>query len=206
MSIYADFAAAALEGMARPGMRVLEVGGGVGAVLQRCASMLKRVDIGHYCFTDLGQSFVQAAQRAYGGEHRLSFAKVDLDLPLHEQGLSDEKFDVVVAVNVMHVANRLSFSLRQLLSILKPAGHLILSEGSPPDRVRHWRLDIVFGFLRGWWDVAMEQPWRPRPGFLLPVGWEGILQENGFGQLVSLPGQHWFAGPCRGGLIIAQKY
>jgi hypothetical protein len=53
MSIYADLVAPMLAAVARPRLRVLEVGGGVGAVLQRCVSMFDQFDLDHYCFTDL---------------------------------------------------------------------------------------------------------------------------------------------------------
>jgi SAM-dependent methyltransferase len=205
MSIYADLIAPMLEAVARPRMRLLEVGGGVGAVLQRCLPTLERSGFDHYCFSDLGQSFVQAAQHRYGGDRRLNFARIDLDLPLRDQGLAPESFDVVIGVNVLHVAKRLSFSLRELLGVLKPHGHLILSEGSPPDRFRRWRLDLVFAFLRGWWDVATELPWRPDSGFLLPSQWQGVLLGCGYDPVHLLPGEAWFRGPCRGGAILARK-
>ena len=125
MSIYADMVAPVFETIMRPGMSVIEVGGGVGAVLQRCVPMLDRLKLDHYCFTDLGQSFVQAAQRGYGGDRRLSFARVDLDLPLRDQGLVPGSFDAVIAVNVLHAVKRLHFSLRELHRVLKPSGYLI---------------------------------------------------------------------------------
>jgi SAM-dependent methyltransferase len=205
MSIYADMVAPVFKAVMQPGMRVIEVGGGVGAVLQRCAPMLDQFRLDHYCFTDLGQSFVQAAQRAYGDDRRLSFAIVDLDLPLRDQGLVPESFDAVIAVNVLHAVKRLRFSLRELHRLLKPNGYLILSECSPPDRFRRWRLDVVFGFLRGWWNVSAEPPWRLRPGFLLPGQWQEALLECHYDSVELLPGEDWFRGTCRGGVILAQK-
>jgi len=205
MSIYADLVAPIVEAIARPGLRVLEVGGGVGAVLQRCLSIFDRLQLDHFCFTDLGQSFVQNARRAYGGDRRLSFARVDLDLPLRDQGLVRESFDVVVAVNVLHAVKHLPFSLRELLGVLKPRGQLILSEGSPPSRARRWRLDLVFGFLRGWWDISTQPGWRPYPGFLLPRQWKGALVACGYEHVHRLPGEDWFHGPCRGGAVLARK-
>jgi SAM-dependent methyltransferase len=205
MSIYADFIAPALEASAPPGMRALEVGGGVGAVLRRCLPVLERLEFDHYCFTDLGQSFVQNAQHAYGSDRRLSFARVDLDWPLSDQGLALESFDLVVAVNALHAAKHLLFSLEQLRDVLKPDGCLILSEGSPPDPSRRWRLDVVFAFLRGWWDVSTDARWRPNPGFLLPRQWKKALLACGYDAVRLLPGEDWFRGPCRGGIILARK-
>jgi SAM-dependent methyltransferase len=204
MSIYADLVVPALETIARPRMQLLEVGGGVGAVLQRNLSMLDRLEV-DYKFTDLGQSFVQAARHGYSGRGRLTFARLDLDSPFHDQGLLPESFDVVIAVNVLHVVKHLSLSLRELFDVLRPRGYLLLSEGSPPDRFRRWRPDIIFGFLRGWWNVSTGAPWRPRPGFLLPSEWKEALLECCYDPVHLLPGENWFRQACRGGLILAQK-
>ena len=55
MSIYADLIVPALDAALVPRMRILEVGGGVGAVLRRSLARLQRSDIKEYLFTDLGQ-------------------------------------------------------------------------------------------------------------------------------------------------------
>jgi len=205
MSIYADLVPPALEAIARPGMRLLEVGGGVAAVLRRCLPMLERLGYENYAFTDVGQSFVQAAQRVYAGIERMSFAKLNLDLPLRSQDVPSEGFDVVIAVNVLHVLRILSFSLRELHTTLRLRGYLLIAEGSPPGRSRRWRLDVVFAFLRGWWDVSPEPPWRQSPGFLWPSQWKGALMAAGYDPVRALPGEEWFRGPCRGGVVLARK-
>jgi SAM-dependent methyltransferase len=205
MSIYAELVVPALEASAPPRMQALEVGGGVGAVLRRCLPVLERLEFDHYCFTDLGQSFVQNAQRTYGNDRRLSFARVDLDWPLSHQGVGSESFDTIVAVNVLHAVKHLFFSLQELRGVLKPGGCLILSEGSPPGRSRRWRLEVVFAFLRGWWDVSTEARWRPNPGFLLPRQWREALLACGYDAVHLLPGEDWFCGSCRGGAILARK-
>jgi SAM-dependent methyltransferase len=205
MSIYADFLVPVLEAIAGRRMRLLELGAGVGAVLQRCLSLLDRVDVEQYCFTDLGQSFLQSAQGIYAGQKRIRFARVDLNLPLRSQGLLPESFDAVIAVNVLHVAKNLCFSLREIYDVLKMRGYLILAEGSPPDCFRRWRLDVIFAFLRGWWDVSVDPVLRRRPGFLLPSEWQKALLACGFDSVYLLPGEDWFRGPCRGGVVIAGK-
>ena len=142
MSIYADLVPPALETIARRGMRVLEVGGGVRAVLRRCLPMLERVGYEYYAFTDVGQSFVQAAQRVYGGSERISFARLNLDLPLQSQDVPSQGFDVIIAVNVLHVLRVLSFSLRELHDMLRPLGYLLIAESSTAERdpAAAWRL------------------------------------------------------------------
>ena len=206
MSIYADLIPPSLGAILRPGARILEVGGGVGAVLQRCSPDFDDYEIGQYLFTDIGQTFVQTARRTYAGDRRLGFAKLDINSSLEEQDLAPQSFDVVIGVNVVHVARHLSFSLRELRKVLKPGGYLILSEGSPPGRATRWRLDLMFAFLRDWWDVEIDPPWRLRAGFLLPSEWSAALLGCGFHDVHLLPGEDWFRGPCRGGLVIAGNH
>jgi SAM-dependent methyltransferase len=205
MSVYADFVPRALEVVLAGNARVLEVGAGVGAVLQRCLPLLVRRDVQEYCFTDIGNLFVQRAHDRYGGEKFLRFMAVDLDRPLHGQALEPESFDVVIAVNVLHSARDLAFTLGQLRQMLKKSGWLICSEGSPPDHKRRWRLDLTFAFLRGWWDTCTDPVLRRRPGFLLPAEWGTALLAHGYHPVHVLPGKSWFRGPCRGGLIMAGK-
>lgn len=202
MSIYADLAASALHAAVRPGMRVLEVGGGVGSVLARCASPLEAAGIGEYWFTDVGRTFVEAARDRHKDIPWLRFAQLDVDRRVEQQGFQPESFDVVVGVNVAHVARDLGYSLRELRGALRPGGRLILGEGSPPNKHDRWRLDIVFAFLRGWWDVAVDSL-RPRAGFMLPSEWGRALTACGYDPVSLIPGEGWFAGSCRGGLIVA---
>jgi pyochelin synthetase len=205
MSIYAEMIVPALAAVLAPGMRVLELGAGVGAVLRRCTALLQGRHIEEYAFTDVGQTFIQNARTKYGDFPWLRFAQVNMDLPLRDQGLPPESFEAVIGVNVLHAAKGLRRSLREIHRVLKTNGHLILGEGSPPNRAERWRLDVVFAFLRGWWDVSLDPVVRPRPGFLLPSEWEAALRVCGFSPVYLLPGEAWFRGSCRGGVIVARK-
>jgi SAM-dependent methyltransferase len=147
--------------------------------------------------------FVHRAHEIYRHDAFLRFRVLDLDLSLEAQGLDPAGFDLVVGVNVLHLPKNLQFTLRELRSIMKSSGNLICAEGSPPQPGKRWPLDVVFGFLRGWWDVGLDAWLRPRPGFLFPAEWERILGASGFGRVMALPGEDWFAGACRGGLVVA---
>lgn len=205
MSIYADLIPPALRTVLPRSACVLEVGAGTGAVLRRCLPLLRERDTREYWFTDIGPLFVQNAQTVHGGEPFMRFAAVDLNRPLASQGIAPESLDAAIAVNVLHVARDLPFTLRELRVALKPSGCLIGAEGSPPDTHRRWRLDLVYAFLRGWWDVMLDPVLRPRAGFLLPEQWTRVLRECGYQPVRVLPGEDWFTGPCRGGLIFAAR-
>jgi SAM-dependent methyltransferase len=205
MSIYADLVTPVLEAIAENPISVLEVGAGVGAVAQRCPPLLQKLGVREYWFTDLGKLFVQRARDIYAGDMGMHFAALDLDRPFAEQGFLPERFDVVIAVNVLHVARNLCFTLREIHRALKPRGWLIFAEGSPPSRVRRWRPDVVFAFLRGWWDVAIDPLLRPQPGLLFPNEWKNALLACGYDSVHLLPGEDWFRTSCRGGVVLAGK-
>jgi SAM-dependent methyltransferase len=205
LAFYNDLITPALaQILDREGARILEVGAGVGGVLQRVLPLLRERNIQEYRFTDLGKFFVRRMERAHGRESFLKFAIVNLDLPLAEQGVEPASLDAIVGVNVVHAAREIEFSLRELRAALREGGHLLLSEGSPPQRGLRSRLEVVVGFLRGWWDVTLTQ-YRPRPGFLLPSEWLELLRVCGYQGAVAVPGEDWFQGPCRGGLLMARK-
>jgi SAM-dependent methyltransferase len=205
MSIYADMAAAALDALAEPGARVLELGAGVGALARRCRNLLRKRDVAEYWFTDMGKVFVQNARSIFAGEKAMRFAGIDIDLPFDAQEVARESFDIVTAVNVLHVAEDLPATLREIHRTLRTPGYLVCAEGSPPRPGSRWRLDLVFGFLPGWWDVATNSQLRPSPGFLFPSQWRQLLHASGFDVVEAMPGESWFDGPCRGGLIVAAK-
>jgi SAM-dependent methyltransferase len=204
MSLYADLIPPTLPELMPMQARVLEVGAGVGAVIARCLPLLRERETQEYCFTDLGKLFVQRAERRHSHDSVVRFQVFDLDLPFAQQNLKPG-FDVILGSNVLHSAKNLDFTLRELRSALRPGGHLILGEGSPPRQGLRWRLDVVFAFLRGWWDVQFDTVHRPRPGFLFPAEWLELLQAAGYQNARSLPGEQWFSGPCRGGLIVASR-
>jgi SAM-dependent methyltransferase len=206
MSLYADLIPPCLpQVLAGGAARILEVGAGVGGVLQRCLRVLEQHGIEEYWFTDLGKLFVDRMERHQAGRPFMRFAVIDLDVPLAEQGIAPASFDAIIGVNVLHSARNLLFTLRELRWGLRKGGRLILGEGSPPRRGRRWRLDIVFAFLRGWWDVQLDARFRPRPGFLFPSEWLECARASGYCDAQALPGEAWFSGPCRGGLLIARK-
>ncbi|HEX9009541.1 MAG TPA: class I SAM-dependent methyltransferase [Holophagaceae bacterium] len=181
------------EGLAE-GSRVLELGGGAGSfarlVAQRGAAEGWLGRISEYVFTDVAPAFLRRAQRELGAAAPglpLRFRPLDLNRPLGDQGIEAAGLDVIVAINVVHVARNLEASLRDLRSRLKPGGRLVLGECMKPSLGHPIYLEFVFSFLRSFTDVELDPRWRPVHGFLTPEAWMAALDHAGFRDLACIP-------------------
>ena len=135
--------------------RVVELGCGVGnlsRLLDRwCADLVR---------TDLNEKFLNGKWGVH--EHVLDF---DQSLPLLYA-------QVFVAANALHCAKDRRVTLARLYDRLPHGGLLLLAEGEPrPVSDQPWALDVVFGFLDGWWD---------RGGFVPRATWLTDLSAVGF--------------------------
>ncbi len=127
-------------------LSVLEVGGGCGsaaeALLERIASRLVE-----YRFTDVQPWFLRRGEdllrRRFPGVP-LSVGRLDLDRDLGEQGVGPASFDLVHAVNTLHVARPVAAALERLRGALRPGGVLALGEGVRPRPGRPAAIEFVF--------------------------------------------------------------
>jgi SAM-dependent methyltransferase/acyl carrier protein len=137
-------------------LRILEVGGGTGALTQQLLAVLEGLPVS-YCFTDLGTSFLHDArtQAQRLGLQGFEVRKLDLRLPPQAQGFEAESFDLILGLDVVHVTPNLAHTLSHLKSLLRAGGMLCLLESV---QVQPWT-HAIWGLESGWWDV--NDPWRP---------------------------------------------
>jgi SAM-dependent methyltransferase len=176
------------------GARVMEVGGGAGSfaqLLARDGAEAGYLDqIAEYRFTDMAPAFLRKAQRELREKTPglpLTFGALDINKPFETQNLGDGLFDVIVGVNVLHVAVDLQDALRRLRSLLKPGGHLILGECMKPDLAHTIYMEFFFKFMKGFTDVHLDPELRPCSGFLTPEVWEKVLLAAGFKCIQKVP-------------------
>jgi SAM-dependent methyltransferase len=180
---------------ARP-LRVIELGGGIGATTRRLVPLLGE-GAWTYVFTDLSSYFFDDAERLFGGAPRMHYARVDIDEPLSEARLVEHQFDLVVAANVLHCARFVRRSLSLARSLLKPGGVLLLVEASANET---WH-QITMGLLKGFMSFEDGRSERQLP-LLARSEWVSALERAGFRAVAALPeserdgalvGQHLFA-------------
>ncbi|WP_306591238.1 class I SAM-dependent methyltransferase [Geothrix sp. 21YS21S-4] len=176
------------------GARILEVGGGGGSFARLVAARAAEENwlgrIGEYRFTDVAPAFLRRAQRdleAGAPGLPLVFQSLDLNRPCGDQGIAAESLDAIVGVNVVHAAQDLGATLRDLRSRLKPGGRLILGECLKPNLDAPLYLEFFFTFVASFTEVALDPDWRPRHGFLTPEAWAAALRHAGFASVDHLP-------------------
>ena len=128
---------------------ILEVGAGTGATTATILPLLAPDQV-EYWFTDISEAFLSRAQRRWGEQY--PFVKYELyDAQKHpiEQGIAVHRFDIVIAVNVLHATGDLSITLTNINQMLRSGGILLLSEYTLVEQTA--LADATFGLTEGWW-------------------------------------------------------
>jgi SAM-dependent methyltransferase len=187
-------AVAVAEWMPRPGV-ILELGGGLGsgalALLQRFADLERLADIETYRFTELVQVFLNRGQRAvlarFSERPPLRCTGLDMNRPFAEQGVAPASVTVVYAVNTLHVAHDLDFTLGEVFTALEPGGRLIVSECVRPRPGQPIYAELVFNLMEAFRAPRLHPEYRPNGGFLTPEQWSRAAVAAGFRDVRFLP-------------------
>jgi len=179
---------------ARHPLQILEVGAGTGSaseiLLQLLAErgLLPRVE--RYLITEPNAYFRRCSQRKLTGRYpnlALEWAPLDLDLPWKTQGITSGEFDLVYAVNVMHISKNLLFSLNEARSALVDDGWLVIGECVRPYDNQPIYPELMFQILDSFTNVQTDPEIRPNPGFLTAEQWRRAFSRAGFGHAEVAP-------------------
>ncbi|KAJ5279261.1 hypothetical protein N7478_004633 [Penicillium angulare] len=179
---YAD--AIQVLGNTNPQLRVLEIGAGTGGTTRKIISALtssygERL-YSSYTFTDISAGFMTDAKELLREYEGIEFMVFDVTQDPIAQGFELEKYDLIVASNVIHATPSLQESLRTIRSLLSPVGCLFLQELTPEAKF----YDYVMGYLSGWWlgneDGRTDQP------YVTVDRWSTELVAAGFREPVSI--------------------
>lgn len=174
---------------------ILELGGGLAsgatALLEHLSRAGRLGELQEYRFTELVPAFMRRGQRLLQDRFRdgpaVSFAPLDMNRPFAEQAVAPESASLVYAVNTLHVAHDLAFTLGEIRRTLVPGGQLVMSEC-----VRPWAADtlypeFIFNLLQTFRAPRLHPGYRPNGGFLTPEQWTDALQAAGFRDVRLLP-------------------
>jgi polyketide synthase PksN len=180
-------AAAADRLSSRPTLRILEIGAGTGSateILLRLvgeSELLPRLE--RYVVTEPNAYFRRSNQRNLAAQYPnlpLEWRTLNLDLPWSTQGIAPGKFDLVYAVNVMHISKNLLFSLNEARSALAADGWLIIGECVRPYDNQPMYPELMFQILDSFANVEMDLEYRPNPGFLTAEQWRRAFSRASF--------------------------
>jgi malonyl CoA-acyl carrier protein transacylase len=157
-------------------LRIVEIGAGTGGTT---AWILDRLpaDRVEYCFTDIGALFTAQAKEKFAKYPFVTYAQLDIEREPSEFN----RFDIVIAANVLHATADLNQTLTNVKRLLAPEGLLVLLEATKKQR---W-LDLVFGLMDGWWrfeDTAL----RPDYPLLNERQWTELLESKGLSEATTI--------------------
>jgi SAM-dependent methyltransferase len=180
-------AAAADRVSFQPTLRVLEIGAGTGSATEILLkllderSLLPRLE--RYIITEPNAYFRRCNQRKLAAQYpnlALEWTTVDLDSPWSEQGIAPGGFDLVYAVNVMHISKNLLFSLNEARSALATDGWLVIGECVRPYDHQPMYPELMFQILDSFTNVKTDPEIRPNSGFLTAEQWRRAFSRAGF--------------------------
>jgi len=197
----------------RRAFRILEVGAGPGSaseiLLQLLAErgLLERLEC--YLVTEPNAYFRRCNQRTLTEKYSnlpLKWAALDRDLPWDTQGITSGEFDLIFAVNVMHISKNLVFSLNEARLALASNGWLVLGECLRPYANQPMYPELMFQILDSFTNVQTDPEIRPNPGFLTAEQWRLAFSRAGFERIEVAPDvdrireiyQHFFTGAISG--------
>lgn len=187
--------ALALARSIRPSGRVLEVGGGGGSAAEAALAALGAAGKGpaEYVFTELQPAFLRrgarAARQALPEGCELRSLRYDINRPPAGQGVEHGWFDAVFGVNTLHLAHDPVGALRQLGTVLRPGGVIVLGELLRPTPTGPVHLELPFTVLEDYSRAPLIDGIRARPGFISARGWLRALEAAGFHDVAVLPAE-----------------
>jgi polyketide synthase PksN len=201
-------------------LRILEVGAGPGSaseILLRLfdeRGLLPRIE--RYLVTEPNAYFMRCSQRKLARQYSklpLQWAPLNLDLPWSTQGINPGEFDLVYAVNVMHISKDLLFSLNEARRALTSDGWLVIGECLRPYFNQPIYPELMFQILESFTNVQTEPEIRPNPGFLTAEHWRQAFTRAGFQHAEVAPEidrireiyPHFFTGAICGQNVVRDK-
>ena len=119
----------------------------------------------------------------------LATLRYDVNLDPAVQGVAVGQFDLVVAVNTVHLAQDVVAALAHLRSLLAPSGALVFGELVRPSPTAPVHLELPFTMLEAYRRAPNVEGIRQRPGFMSAAGWTLALRLAGFTEVALLPAE-----------------
>jgi SAM-dependent methyltransferase len=188
-------AAAVVELLPPAPVAIMELGGGLGsgaaALLDELRRSARLGDVREYRFTELVPFFMRRGQQALEARFPdvsfLKYGALDMNRPFAEQGVAPGSVSLAYAVNTLHVARDLEFTLREIFTALTPGGRLVVSECIRTAPAQAIYIEFIFNLMETFRSPVLHPTYRPNGGFLAPEEWQGAMEAAGFVDVRMLP-------------------
>lgn len=161
-----------------PSLDILEIGAGTGGVTTPILETLTRRGQRYhqYHFTDISPMFFEQAREVFETQlGSMKFDVLDIERSPADQGFAEKSYDLIVAANVLHATKRIEDTLRNVRSLLRPGGKLVLFELTQPKSIL---CTFIVGLLPGWW--LSEDTGRSTSPLITVESWNGHLEATQF--------------------------
>ena len=174
---------------------IMELGGGLGSGAVALLDGLRRAgrwaDLTEYRFTELVPFFLrrgqQALQTRFADAPFLKFAPLDMNREFEAQGVAPRSVSLVYAVNTLHVARDLDFTIGEIYRALSPGGRLIVSECIRTAPLQAVYVEFIFNLMETFRSPVLNASYRPNGGFLTPEQWLGAMRAAGLVDVTIVP-------------------
>ena len=139
------------------------------------------------------------AEETFGSENPYLTTRIfNVEEPLSGSDDLVDRFDLVIATNVLHATRDIRETLRNAKAVMRKNGIVVINEMSDKSLFAH----LTFGLLEGWWlyqDALVRIDGSPG---IYPNTWKRVLKDEGF-QNVSFPVEN--ANDLKQQIIVAES-
>src|SRR5919108_817626 len=105
-------------------MNILEVGSGLGTFSEKIIRDMQPSS--HVTLTDISDSYIQALKDRYSAHRNVSVSRMDLNNREDYNRIGYEKYDLIIALNVLEHIKDDQLALHELYKVLKKDGMLVI--------------------------------------------------------------------------------
>ncbi len=190
-----------LGGEAKREIAILEIGAGSGgtttSIVPVASETCNAANVPFaYTYTDVSMYFAPKVKKRLAAFPEVQYRKLDLEADSLAQGFVAHTFDVIVAANVVHTTRDVVASMRNIASLLRPGGFVIVWELSSS---RSW-FDVTLGLLDGW--NRHDDRFRRESPLLSASVWKEVFSAADFENVLALGGESASASQSLGQAIL----
>jgi polyketide synthase PksM len=155
---------------------ILELGAGIGGTTRQLLPLLKG-RCGSYHYTDVSKAFLIYGKQQFGQDNPfMQFSLFDINILPAVQNQEEEKYNIILATDVLHNAKDIEQTIQHLYKILKPGGLLFINETTPKSNYS----TLIFGLTSAWWEFTDPSYRIPGSPLLTIENWLLVLKKAGF--------------------------